>query len=289
MLNGFINLYKNSGMTSNKAISILKRHLNYNNVNTKVGHFGTLDPMAEGVLPVALGRATRLFDYFIDKKKEYHAVFQFGKETDTLDSEGTIIKECNKLIKKEDILKVLSKLIGEIEQLPPKYSAKSVNGKRAYELARKGIEFELKKKKIIIYDIKLVEDLGDNSFSFNIVCSGGTYIRAIARDIAEMLGTVAIMTYLKRTVSGAFSIEKSVSVDNLENKLMSHILPIDYILADFDRFNINEHQKTLLLNGLKLGGMDLPEGFFSVYSEDRLIGIGEKNENNKLEIRTWLL
>lgn len=289
MLNGFVNLYKPEGITSYKAISILKRLLKQNNIITKVGHFGTLDPMAQGVLPVALGRATRLFDYFLEKKKVYIAEFYFGEETDTLDRQGTVINRIDKIINKENVSEVIPSLIGEIEQLPPKYSAKSVNGQRAYDLARKGIEFELKPKNIIIYDIRLLEQTKNNTFLFEITCSGGTYIRAIARDMAYLLNTFGTMTYLKRTASGTFDVNTTVAIDEIEKDICSNILPMDIAIKDFKVYYIDEQQKIDLLNGKKNGYNDLPQGFFAVYEDQNLIGMGRSDEQQRLEIKTWLI
>lgn len=289
MLSGFINLYKNKDITSNKALSILKYHLKKNNISTKVGHFGTLDPDAEGVLPVALGRATRLFDYFIDKKKIYYSIFRFGISTDTLDASGEIVSECNKIILSSQIKELLPLFEGELEQVPPKYSAKSINGKRAYDLARKGIEFELKPKTVTIYSIELLEERGENCFTFRIVCSGGTYIRSIARDLANALGTVGIMQYLKREKSGVFSLEESVTLAQLEIDMEKHILPIEIALDSFERYNISENDKKSLLDGIKMEYKNLPKGFFKVYNDNELLGIGFEDELGRLKIKTWLL
>lgn len=289
MLSGFINLYKNKDITSNKALSILKYHLKKNNISTKVGHFGTLDPDAEGVLPVALGRATRLFDYFIDKKKIYYSIFRFGISTDTLDASGEIVSECNKIILSSQIKELLPLFEGELEQVPPKYSAKSINGKRAYDLARKGIEFELKPKTVTIYSIELLEERGENCFTFRIVCSGGTYIRSIARDLANALGTVGIMQYLKREKSGVFSLEESVTLTQLEIDMEKHILPIEIALDSFERYNISENDKKSLLDGIKMEYKNLPKGFFKVYNDNELLGIGFEDELGRLKIKTWLL
>lgn len=289
MLSGFINLYKKKDITSNKALSILKYHLKENNITTKVGHFGTLDPDAEGVLPVALGRATRLFDYFLDKEKVYRSVFRFGIDTDTLDASGKILTECNKIVLKSSIQEILPSLIGDIDQIPPKYSAKCINGQRAYDLARKGIEFELKPKKITIYSLELLEDLGDNCFSFRIICSGGTYIRSIARDMAQALGTVGIMQYLEREVSGPFKVADSIMLEDLEANIEDKILPMEYALQNYESINITKYERKRLLDGIKKEYNNLPKGFFKVYDDKELLGIGQNDEFGRLKIKTWLL
>ncbi|MFW5780600.1 MAG: tRNA pseudouridine(55) synthase TruB [Bacillota bacterium] len=290
MLNGFINLYKEKNITSNKALSSLKFQLKQNNIITKVGHFGTLDPDAEGVLPVALGRATRLFDYNINKKKIYKASFEFGKETDTLDLSGKILKEEDVSIKSEDVLKVTDSFIGDIEQYPPKYSAKSVGGTRAYKLARKGVDFYLKPKTVHIYSVELINKSGHNQYEFRIICSGGTYIRAIARDMAYKMGTIGIMTELVREKSGYFDISESVKLSKLENSdISSYILPMDIVLKDYKRIDITKNQKKDLLDGKRIDYNNLSDGYFAVYSENQLAGIGHKDELGRLFIKTWLL
>ena len=288
MLNGFINLYKESGVSSNKALSIIKRLLKENKIITKVGHFGTLDPLAEGVLPIALGRATRLFDYTLAKEKTYIATFIFGKETDTLDITGKITSEEEVTVTTYDINKVIDNFIGEIDQMPPQFSAKSINGVRAYKLARKGIEVNLQPKKITIYDIKLLKQVENNAFEFSITCSGGTYIRSIVRDLAARLGTIGVMSKLVRTKSGNFSIENSVKVQDIDD-ITKFIMPINVFTDNFDKIYLTDEQKTSLINGIfpKLSG--ITDKYYAVYGDDTLMGIGESCNNDLLRLKTWLL
>ena len=152
-MNGFLNVYKPSGMSSAYALNLIKKRFK----GEKMGHMGTLDPLASGVLPVAFGKSTRLFDYLLDKDKVYKAEFTFGYETDTLDRGGVVIKDNGKLPTESDIISVLPSLVGEVMQMPPIYSAKNVNGKRSYELARLGVEVELKPKKVTITSIDFIE------------------------------------------------------------------------------------------------------------------------------------
>lgn len=290
MLNGFINLRKDPHISSNKALSILKKTLIQNNISTKVGHFGTLDPDAEGVLPVALGRAARLFDYFLDKKKVYYAIFRFGIETDTLDASGKQTAADDKQISIQDILAVLPGMVGEKQQMPPAFSAKNINGQKAYKLARKGIEFELKTKSVIIYSIDFVEMLNNNLFSFRIVCSGGTYIRSIAKDMAAELETIGIMQYLCREKSGKFDINDAVTLEQLQNSsdITHFVLPIEYILTDMPSYDITTEEKTRLLNGQYIVKNDLPKHFFALYANGELCGIAT-DDNGRLFVKTWLL
>lgn len=286
MLSGFININKKSGLSSNKVLSILKYRLKQNNIKTKVGHFGTLDPIAEGVLPVALGRATRLFDYSLEKIKVYDAVFEFGVETDTLDNTGTVLSYGRKNVTAEEIKAVIPELVGSIEQVPPSYSAKSVGGVRAYDLARKGKEFVLPPKKVEIYSIELLDKIDDGAFSFRIRCGGGTYIRSIIRDMAAKLGTVGIMSKLTRIQSGNFTIDSAYDVDELDD-IENKILPIEFLTDGFNRYDLTEREYSKVKNGVPVECRD-KDGFVATYYENDLLGIGEISDG-KIHIKTWLL
>jgi tRNA pseudouridine55 synthase len=228
MVNGFINLNKESGLTSQKAVLIVKHILKSKGAEfKKIGHLGTLDPDAVGVLPIAVGRATKCFEAFLKKQKTYYAEFLFGKITDTLDMSGVVTEENEKTVKFDEINAVLHKFIGKIEQIPPIYSANSINGVRAYKLARKGETPEMKPKAVEVFNIELLKELEKNVFSLRITCGSGTYIRSLARDIASELQTVGLMRYLKREKSGAFSIENSVTLQYIrENDLNNYIIPL---------------------------------------------------------------
>ena len=162
---GFLNIYKPSGITSNAVVQKIKKRFHID----KIGHMGTLDPLACGILPIAVGKATRLFDYSLDKKKRYTAIFDFGYTTDTLDIEGVKTNESQVVPNIEQIKLAMTKLIGEMDQIPPLYSAKVVNGRRAYDLAREGVAFELKPKKITIYNIDLIEQISEYQYKFDIL------------------------------------------------------------------------------------------------------------------------
>jgi len=235
MIDGFININKHAGITSAHIVGRIKRLLRQKlGLPPKIGHMGTLDPMAEGVLLVAVGRATKCFDALLAKEKTYISTFRFGVLTDTLDREGSVVSECGKLPEKEEILQVLPSLCGVIDQKAPDYSAKKIGGKKAYELARKNIEFEAPTKKVFIHSIELIEKISDSDFSFKIVCGGGTYIRSIARDMAEKLGTVGIMQSLVRTKVGGFSIENSLTFEEFEKKVENggqFLLPQEFALS----------------------------------------------------------
>jgi tRNA pseudouridine55 synthase len=288
-INGFINLYKPSGITSNKALGILKFALKENNIVTKVGHMGTLDPIAEGVLPIALGRATRLFDYTLEKVKTYVATFQFGINTDTLDTEGKVTDTCTIIPSIEDIEKVLPEFIGEIDQMPPQFSAKSINGVKAYKLARQGIEVELKPKTITIYSIDNLEKLGNDTYRMEIKCSGGTYIRSIGRDLADKLNTYAIMTNLIRTKNGYFDIENSVKLDNINKINEDNIINMEAILVNMPKVIVDKKDERIFFNGIPLVIDNLPEGNFRVYFDKNIMGIASKDDDGRLKMKTWLL
>jgi tRNA pseudouridine55 synthase len=229
MINGFLNINKEAGMTSAKVVAKVKAMLREaGERDTKVGHFGTLDPDGEGVLPIGLGRANRLFNAFLDKRKVYTAVFKFGVATDTLDASGEILEEQDVDISEGQIASVLSQHIGKIDQLPPAYSAKMVGGVRAYALARAGKEVKLTPKTVEIFSIRLTARLKKNIYAFRIECGGGTYIRSLARDIAASLGTIGIMTYIRREKSGWFDIADSIMLSELS---LDKIIPNSNVLA----------------------------------------------------------
>lgn len=203
---GFLCINKPTGMTSFEVVSAVKRAL-----GTKhVGHLGTIDKAGAGVLPIAVGKATKFFDYFLTKDKEYIAYFRFGVETDTLDSYGTITKTDKKIVSKKDLEQAAKTFIGEGFQVPPKFSALKVDGERASDRTLSGEEIELKPRKVKIYSFDVLDNLQQNLFVVKISCSAGTYIRSIARDVAKKLGTCATMIAIIRTKSGAFEIENSI-------------------------------------------------------------------------------
>ena len=280
MISGIINVLKPAGMTSNKVLTEIKKKLHPN----KIGHLGTLDPSAVGVLPVCINRATRLFDLYLKKDKEYRAVFVFGKTTDTLDSDGQITDFDNKIVQKEDIDKIISKLIGKIDQIPPKFSAKSINGKRAYDLARSGVEFEIQPKKVEIYSINLIDQLKENTFLFDIKCSSGTYIRSIARDMASLLGTYGYMAGLIRTKSGNFDIESSVGIDDITEK---NIISIQKVLQDRENVFVDDKFYDKINNGCEIKVLHTDIENIVVYCKDELIGLGNI-KNGILKLNTYL-
>ena len=280
---GFLNIYKPKDVTSNYVVQKVKKKFHIN----KIGHLGTLDPMASGILPLAIGKATRLFDYMLEKVKVYNVTYEFGYETDTLDSTGVVINESNNIPNTEDILKIIKTMIGKQNQIPPKFSAKNVNGARAYDLARKGVDFELKPKEIEIFDIKLTGN-ESNSFSFKIKCSAGTYIRAIGRDIANALCTYATMTKLERCETGCFDLSKAIQLDELLNKdsYESDLISPLVVFKNYDRIDINDKQYKDLIDGKTIIYKEITNNSFLIHN-GQLIGI-TKSGKDYLKLDTYL-
>ena len=233
-MTGFICVDKAEGVSSAAEVNVIKKL-----TKTPCGHMGTLDPMASGVLPVAIGNAARLFDYFLEKRKTYVAVFRFGVDSDTLYTTGQMRLNAGYVPTKEQISNVLNDFVGEINQVPPRYSAKNVSGMRSYELARKGVEFELPPKKVTIYSLNLLEQKDTDSFSFKIECGGGTYIRSLARDLGKRLTTDNIKEFIIPTES---------------------VLPFDGIYTSAD-------DAKRLFNGLTVQ-TDRPDGTYKIFMPD---------------------
>lgn len=278
-LTGFVNLAKPADMTSSDAVCIVRGVLSrIIGGKQKTGHMGTLDPLAEGVLPVALGKATRLFDVLAFKTKQYTAEFTFGKATDTLDRGGKVLSEGGRIPTADEIKSVLPRFTGEIEQIPPAYSAKSVDGKRAYAYARQGIEPPLAPKRVTVNSIALTGG-NDGVFTFGIECGGGTYIRALARDIAQALGTTAYMSKLTRTRSGVFTLADAVSVDAFRAAPEKYILPAEFALCDMPEIVLNRQDAERILNGVPIRPATAAEvhggEYCKVYAEGGgLLGVG---------------
>ena len=224
-MRGILLVNKRQGWTSFDVVNFCKRVFN----TREVGHLGTLDPMATGVLAVTVGSATKLFDMFLNKTKTYVAEFTFGYSTDTLDAEGQVENKCDIIPTLEQIESILPQFKGEIEQMPPKYSAKKINGKKAYDLARSGKDFELKPSKVTIHNLKIL-DYSDGVLKLEIECGAGTYIRSLGRDIALKLNSLATMTSLVRTKLGAWNIDECIDIkDNSNEFIISKLLPIDSV------------------------------------------------------------
>lgn len=279
---GFINVYKPRGMTSFQVVAKIKKIFN----TKKVGHLGTLDPMAEGVLPIAVGKATKFFDYFLNKDKEYSAVFECGYSTDTLDAFGNILEKNENIPSIEEVEKACQNFIGKIEQIPPKFSAKKINGERAYNLARQGLEFKLKPKEVEIYAIKAKKGEHDCLFNLDIWCSSGTYIRSIGRDVFASINTLATMVKLVRTRAGCFSIDDSYTLEAIQNEPLNALKKIEEVLIDVSLINLNESQYKKIKNGVVINFDGANKDALVVF-ENNLIGLAEiKDGKMKLKINT---
>ena len=270
---GFFNINKPSGIISSTVVNKCKWL-----TGTPCGHMGTLDPLASGVLPVGVGNATRLFDYFLEKEKEYIAEFTFGVDSDTLDSTGALVYGGH-VPSERDIEGVIPALLGEVLQVPPRYSAKNINGQRGYDLARAGVEFELPPKKVRIFDIELLGKAEtENAFRIKIKCGGGTYIRSIARDMATALGTKAVMSALKRTKSGVFTLENAIPFSLLEEDpplevLSSYLIPTQSVLP-FDRLPLTEKEEWKIYNGQTVE-TDAKDGLYKIDKQGAFYGLAE--------------
>ena len=280
-MNGFLNIYKPRGMSSAHCLNKIKKKIDY-----KCGHMGTLDPLACGILPIGVGQASRLFDHLLDKTKVYIAEFTFGYETDTLDLEGTVLKTSEKIPSKSEIIDLLPNLCGKVMQIPPVFSAKCVDGKKSYQLARKGVSVDLPPKEVEIFSIKLIED-NSPSFKFEIACGGGTYIRSICRDIAYGLGTVATMTALERTASGYFTKDNCVHLDDFlaSSDPVSMLIP-SYEPLNYPKLVLDKEKATRLLNGLR-DEFDLPHNKYAVFCEEEFWGVGII-EDKKLYVKPYV-
>ncbi len=282
-MNGFLSIYKPSGMSSAHALGLIKKRFR----GEKMGHMGTLDPLASGVLPIAFGKSTRLFDYLLDKTKVYVAEFTFGYETDTLDRGGEIIAKSDKIPTLSEIESALPSMIGEVEQIPPAYSAKNVNGMRSYELARQGIKVELKPKKVFIKQIEVIGQISSNSFKVKIECKGGTYIRSICRDLAYKLNSFATMTALERLQSGIFNKENSYSLDEIIGSVDadSMLVKPDEVV-NFKQLYLSNENTEDVINGRGFY-IENKDGLYRVYGKNEFIGIG-KVEANSLKIKAFI-
>ena len=278
-MNGILIINKEKGCTSHDIVYKVKKIF-----NEKVGHTGTLDPLAEGVLPILIGKGTLCSKYLINHDKKYVVNLALGQKTETADLEGKIIEEKNipdKSLTQSKIEKVLKSFIGKQQQMPPIYSAIKVNGKKLYEYARKGQNVEIKPREIEIYDIKLMNiDAQKKQIQFEVFCGKGTYIRSLCEDIAEKLETVGYMESLKRIQVGDFKIEESSKIQELEeNKedtkyLESKIISVEEIFKNKEKIKLDDKKMQLFLNGVKIT-QNQENDIYRIYDKnEKFIGIG---------------
>ena len=292
-MDGIIIINKPKGCTSHDIVYKIKKML-----NEKVGHTGTLDPMAEGVLPILVGKGTLASKYLINHDKKYIVELQLGTKTDTADSEGKIIEQqpVNKeMLTAENIKKILQNFIGKQEQIPPIYSAIKINGKKLYEYARKGQKVELKPRQIEIYDIKLIDySVEEEQIKFEVFCGKGTYIRSLCEDIATKFETAGYMKSLKRIQVGDFKIEDSITIEELNdimqknitlnneiqnNKVEEKIITLEKIFEKLQSIKLDNRKLSLFLNGVMLT-QNSNEGVYKIYNQnDEFIGTGTIKDN----------
>lgn len=288
-MNGVINIYKNTGMTSFDVVAMVRRVAKMK----KVGHTGTLDPEASGVLPVCLGKATKIIDYIMENKKVYRVNLKLGMITDTYDLEGEVLREKDAShITKDEILNCINSFVGTIDQVPPMYSALKQNGVRLYELARQGIEVHREARKVTIYSIENIKIESNDNIQMDVCCSKGTYIRSLCYDIGEKLNVGATMTALERIQNGPFTKEEAINIEDLTEELLEkHIISIEKALDSFEKITVNEKFGKLLRNGVKVfdNRMYSEEVEFNklyrVYEDNGVfLGLGKRDEKGfKLE------
>lgn len=282
-MDGILNVYKPREWTSHDIVAKIKKI-----TGEKVGHTGTLDPLAQGVLPVLIGKGTLCSKYLVNHNKKYRVELKLGKRTDTLDAEGEVIEEKEvpeELLEKlniENIRKILKKFEGQIEQIPPMYSAIKVKGKKLYEYARKGQNVEIPTRKIMIYSIDLVDILkSENVIVFDVFCGKGTYIRTLCEDIAKSFGTIGFMQNLLRTQVGEFRLEDSISLLMKDEKdlevIRKNIISIEKIFSQYPKIKIEQQTLKYFLNGVRIT-QNVKDGVYRVYTEDKFLGIGVVKE-----------
>ena len=289
-MDGILIINKPKGRTSHDIVAKVRRI-----VGNKVGHTGTLDPNATGVLPLLIGKGTLCSQYLIEHDKIYEVILKLGIQTDTADSEGNVINKKEVLISnlnKTNVTEILEGFLGKQEQIPPIYSAIKVDGKKLYEYARRGQTVEIKPRQIEIYKCELKQiNLEEKEISFIVHCSKGTYIRSLCEDIADKLNTVGYMKELKRIKVGKFDIVNSITVEELENNISNsnfineHFISIEKAFSEIDAIYVTDNRLKHLINGVKLS-FDVKDNLYRIYNEkNNFIGIGSvKNHLLKREI-----
>ena len=296
-MNGFLIANKPTGMTSSNLVVFVRRRLPK---GTAIGHGGTLDPEASGVLPMCIGKATRLFDYIIDKKKTYVAELQLGQVTDTQDATGAVLEERPVRAAQAELEAILPEFVGEIEQIPPMYSAIKRDGKRLYQLARKGETVALDPRRCRVDDVRLLEKCGENRYRIRVDCGKGVYIRTLCHDIGQRLGCGAHMAALERTAAGVFTLENALTKEQIdalssEGRLEEALLPLDAPLGHLPALHVGEEARHAVKNGnpLKARWLDRPApqdaDAVRVYLGDAFAGIGQPQPDGSVRFRAMLL
>lgn len=272
---GVINVYKPTGITSFDVVRKIKKLSR----QKKVGHCGTLDPEASGVLPICIGRATKAIEFIMEDFKIYEAQVKLGVVTDTYDREGKVLEENNVNVSEEKVVEVINSFIGEIQQVPPMYSALKHNGKKLYELARQGIEIERAPRKVTIYNIEII-NIDMPIVKILVKCSKGTYIRSLCYDIGKSLGCGAMMWSLERYGTGSFLKEDSINIDDLtEDNLKDYVLPIESTFKNYEKIVVDEKFEKLIVNGVAIKDSRIVKelvdsSYYTIFNKENLfIGI----------------
>jgi tRNA pseudouridine55 synthase len=293
-INGWIILDKPVGLGSTQAVSAVKRALrDAGEPKTKVGHGGTLDPLASGVLPIALGEATKLAGRMLDATKAYDFTIRFGEETDTLDLEGKVIATSDVRPSRAEVEAILPRFTGPIRQTPPAFSALKIDGKRAYDLARAGEELELAQREVTIHALSIIA-AGANEATLSATVSKGTYIRSLARDIALALNTVGHVTMLRRTKAGPFTLERAISLDFLGDaakarQLTRTVLPLEAGLDDIPGLPVTPEQAQLLRHGQQLFGIPVSSGLHLAMDAETPVALVEATDGTIKVVRGFNL
>ncbi len=292
-INGWIILDKPQGISSNQAL----RKIQYLLHAKKAGHIGTLDPFATGVLPLAFGEATKLIPYLEGNEKIYEFTLKFGEATTTADTEGCICAASQKIPTQEEIINILPRFTGTVTQIPPKYSAIHINGQRAYDLARKGEEFDIPSRQVTIKELALLENRPEqNEADFRVTCSKGTYVRTLGTDMASALGTCGHLTALRRIKNGFFSISDTILLDNLKNILYKGegnfpLLPVETFLCDITVIALTKEEADKLRRGqpIELKENISFEKTVAACYENKLIALVGNKANRLFPIRVFNL
>lgn len=284
---GFLNVYKPQGMSSAAVVGKIKKKFNLK----KVGHMGTLDPLACGVLPIAVGKATKMFDYFLNKKKTYIVNCEFGYETSSLDLGTEKINETSLVPTLEDVVKATKSFLGKIKQQPPIYSAKKIDGKKAYELARDGKDVVLKDVEVEIFKFDCLSQINNTTFKFEIECSSGTYVRSLIRDLAYKLNTYATVVFLERTKTDFFDATNAIKLDDLLSSninLENVLIKIEQTFKNIKQVQVDNLQFDKLKNGLIIKTNLNDENNVFIMCDNKLLGVAEI-KNKQIKLKTYLL
>lgn len=284
---GFLNVYKPQGMSSAAVVGKIKKKFNLK----KVGHMGTLDPLACGVLPIAVGKATKMFDYFLNKKKTYIVNCEFGYETSSLDLGTEKINETSFVPTLEDVIKATKSFLGKIKQQPPIYSAKKIDGKKAYELARDGKDVVLKDVEVEIFKFDCLSQINNTTFKFEIECSSGTYVRSLIRDLAYKLNTYATVVFLERTKTDFFDATNAIKLDDLLSSninLENVLIKIEQTFKNIKQVQVDNLQFDKLKNGLIIKTNLSDENNVFIVYDNQLLGVAEI-KNKQIKLKTYLL